>query len=303
LELTVRLRRSPRNPILKPTGNWWENRLVCNPGVVKLENGIHLVYTAKGEDGIARFGYARIEGLDRVVERLPHPIFQPEEWFEANGVEDPRLTLLEGKLHMLYAGKERDMARIASSTISPSDFAGKRWTWSRHRLLLPILVGVHNRNAALFPRRIRGRLALLHRPMWMSENIWLSYSYDGVHWYDHYEVLKPRPGYWDDAKVGAAGPPIELEDSWLLIYHGVEAKTWTYRLGYVLLDKDRPERVVYRCEEPILEPEREYERKGVAPNVVFSCGQAVVNGRLAIYYGGGDRVIGVAEAPLSDFKT
>lgn len=300
--MPLKLKRSPRNPILEPGGNWWENRLVCNPGVFEFKGSIHLIYTAKGEDGVARFGYARLEGIDRLVERLPHPVFQPEEWFEADGVEDPRLTLIDGILHMLYAGKEKDMARIAVSTISLEDFTGRKWAWSRHRLLLPVLVGVHNRNAALFPKRIRGRLALLHRPMWMSENIWLSYSYDGVHWYNHYEVLKPRPGYWDDAKVGAAGPPIELEDCWLLIYHGVEAKTWTYRLGYALLDKEKPERVLYRCKEPILEPEEEYERVGVAPNVVFSCGHAVIDGRLAVYYGAADRVIGVAEAPLNNFK-
>ncbi|PCN50358.1 glycosidase [Candidatus Geothermarchaeota archaeon ex4572_27] len=299
--MAVKLRRSSRNPILEPTSNWWESRLVCNPAVVHLDGRIHLVYTAKGEDDVARLGYARLRGVDEVEERLPYPIFQPEEWFEVHGVEDPRITVIDGEAIMFYACKEREMARIAVSTIRAEDFARRRWAWSRHRLLLPVLVGVHNRNAVLFPRRIDGRYVMLHRPMWMSENVWMSYSYDLKHWYNHKVVLEPRPGSWDDAKIGAAGPPIELEDYWLLIYHGVEASTWTYRLGYVLLDKERPDRVVYRCDEPILEPIEPYEREGVTPNVVFSCGHAVVDGVLHVYYGAADRVVCLASAPLKDF--
>ena len=251
--MTVKLERSPRNPLLTPTSNWWECKLVCNPGVVSLKGEIHLIYTAKGEDEIARFGYAKLKDIDKIEEKLPYPIFQPEEWFEVNGVEDPRITVMDGKLIMFYAGKERDMARIAISMINKEDFINKRWTWSRHRLLLPVLVGVHNRNAVLFPEKIDGRYVMLHRPMWMTENIWIAFSYDFWHWFNHREVIKVRLGYWGDAKVSAAGPPIKLEDCWLLIYHGVEAKTWTYRLGYVLLDEKNPERVIYRCEEPILE--------------------------------------------------
>ncbi len=294
----VKLERSSKNPLLTPTSNWWECKLVCNPAVVWLDKKIHLVYTAKGEDDIARLGYACLKNIDEVEERLPYPIFQPEEWFEVSSVEDPRITVMDDRLIMFYTGKERDMARIAVSTISIKDFVDKKWVWSRHRLLLPILVGVHNRNAVLFPKKIDGKYVMLHRPMWMSENIWISYSYDFWHWFNHKEILKVRPKHWDDAKVGSAGPPIELEDCWLLIYHGVEAKTWTYRLGYVLLDKNNPEKVLYRCEEPILEPKEEYEVKGVASNVVFSCGQLVVDDELIVYYGAADRVIGVAKTSI-----
>ncbi len=139
----------------------------------------------------------------------------------------------------------------------------------------------------------------------MAQNIWLSFSYDRIHWYDHKEILTARPGYWDDAKVGVAGPPIELEEEWLLIYHGVEAKTWTYRLGCVLLDRHHPEVVLERCEEPILEPVEDYELSSGSsnvvfspssgtPNVVFSCGAVVIENKLVLYYGAADRVIGVA---------
>lgn len=188
--------------------------------------------------------------------------------------------------------------RVCEAHISLSDLKEAKWAWSRHRLILPIMIGIHNRNAAYFPRRLDGRLALLHRPMTMAENIWLSFSHDRVHWYEHKEILKTRPFHWDDAKVGIAGPPIELEESRLTIYHGVEAGTWTYRLGCALLDRDHPEIVLDRCDHPILEPLEDYELRGTTPNVVFSCGATVFEDKLVLYYGASDRVIGVAVGEL-----
>ncbi len=294
----LKFQRSPRNPIVAPSQHWWETRLTCNAGAIKLGDRIHLFYTARGQDDVARIGYCRLNGYDQVEERLPYPVLVPEDWFEQDGVEDPRVIPLDGQVRVIYAGKERDMARPCETSIEPQHLLRGHWAWSKHRLLLPTMVGFHNRNVAYFPRRIGDRYALLHRPMTLAEHVWLSYSYDLVHWYDHREILAPRHGYWDDAKVGIAGPPLELDDCWLLIYHGVEARTWTYRLGYVLLDKEVPEHVLERSEEPILEPEEEYERVGVAPNVVFSCG-AVLDGRtLVLYYGAADKVLCVAWAEI-----
>jgi predicted GH43/DUF377 family glycosyl hydrolase len=309
VELDLKLTRSKKNPILGPTNREWENKLVFNPGVIQLGNKIHLIYRAHGEDGIARLGYAKLKNVDEVEERLPYPVFSPGEWFEPDGVEDARLVAIEDRIFMLYASKDKDMARVCESHIPISDFIDTMWTWSRHRLVLPIMVGIHNRNATYFPKRLEGRLAMLHRPITMAQNIWLSFSYDRIHWYDHKEVLTSRPGYWDDAKVGVAGPPIELEEGWLLIYHGVEAKTWTYRLGCALLDRDHPEVVLERCEGPILEPVEDYELSGGTPNaafspsrgtpnVVFSCGTVVIENKLVLYYGAADKVIGVAVGDL-----
>ncbi len=309
MALELKLKRSEKNPILNPTNRGWENKLVFNPGVLKLGDKIHLIYRAHGEDGIARLGYARLKNIDEVEERLPYPVFSPGEWFEPDGVEDARLVAIGDRIFMIYTGKDKDMGRVCESYIPTKDFIDTMWTWSRHRLLLPIMVGIHNRNATYFPRRLEDRLALLHRPITMAQNIWLSFSYDRIHWYDHKEILKARPGYWDDAKVGVAGPPIELEEGWLLIYHGVEARTWTYRLGCALLDKHHPEIVHWRCEEPILEPVEDYElSSGTSnaafspssgtPNVVFSGGAVVVDNKLVLYYGAADKVIGVAVGDL-----
>lgn len=305
MEFDLKLTRSEKNPILKPTNRGWETKLVFNPAVVQLGGKTHLLYRAHGEDNVARFGYARMSGIDEVEERLPYPVFSPGEWFEPDGVEDPRLVTIGNRIYMIYAGKDKEMAHVCESHISVSDFIENKWTWSRHRLVLPIMVSIHNRNATYFPRRVHGRLALIHRPVTMAQNMWISFSYDGIHWYDHKELLTPRPFHWDDAKVGVAGPPIELEEGWLLIYHGVEARTWTYRLGYVLLDSNHPDVVQWRCDGPLLEPVEDYELSGGdstissgAPDVVFSCGTAVIENKLVVYYGAGDRAIGVAVGDL-----
>jgi predicted GH43/DUF377 family glycosyl hydrolase len=309
MELSLKLTRSKKNPILGPTNREWENKLVFNPGVIQVGGKIHLLYRAHGEDSIAHLGYARLKNIDEVEERLTYPVFSPEEWFEPNGVEDPRLIAIDDRIHMIYSAKDKDMARVAESHISVSDFIENKWRWSKHRLVLPIMVSIHNRNATYFPRRLEGKLVLLHRPVTMAQNIWLSYSYDSIHWYDHKEILMPRSFHWDDAKVGVAGPPIELEEGWLLLYHGVEAKTWTYRLGCALLDKGHPEIVEARCSESILEPAEDYEissdSSSVAfsplsgtPNVVFSCGAVVIENKLVLYYGAADKVIGVAVGDL-----
>ena len=116
--------------------------------------------------------------------------------------------------------------------------------------------------------------------------------------------MKPRKGMWDGYKSGIAGPPLRLNNSWLLIYHGVEQKQAgrfgrVYRLGFALIDLKDPEKILYRCEKPIFEPVKNYELKGQVPNVVFSCAAVIKGKTLFVYYGGADTVIGVATADIS----
>ena len=122
MALDIKLQRSKKNPILGPTDRWWENKLVSNAGVLQLGGKVYLLYTAHGEDGIARLGYARLKNIDEVEERLPYPIFVPEEWFESTGVEDPRLIVIDDRVFMLYAGKEKDWARVCEAHIFLKDF-------------------------------------------------------------------------------------------------------------------------------------------------------------------------------------
>lgn len=281
------------NPILKPLKRHpWESRYVFNPAVARLGGRVHILYRAMGEDMISRLGYASSEDGYHIDERLPHPVFEPTGPNEKHGCEDPRLTCLDGKCVMTYTAFG-DIYQIGITTISVEDILGKVWDWGERIFPFP---NMKNKNAVIFPRRFDGRYVMLHR---IEPDIHVAYSDDLRSWDNDRVVMRPRPGRWDCMKIGAAGPPIELDDGWLLIYHGVDE--WrTYRLGVAMLDREDPERVTYRSEAPILEPTERYERFGISPNVVFSCGGVLIDSRLLLYYGCADTVIGVATYELDE---
>jgi predicted GH43/DUF377 family glycosyl hydrolase len=281
------------NPILKPIESHpWESRYVFNPAMIRLGDRIHIFYRAMGEDMISRLGYASSKDGYSIDERLLYPVFEPTTPYEWRGCEDPRLTYLEGRCVMTYTAYG-DIYQIGITSISPESIIEKSWEWGERYYPFP---NVRNKNAVIFPGRVGGRYAMFHR---LDPDIYISYSEDLRNWDEPRLVMSPRPESWDSVKIGAAGPPIELGSGWLLIYHGVD-RDRTYRLGAAIFDKDDPERVVFRSESPILEPDEDYERFGYVPNVVFSCGSVLIGNRLLISYGGADTVIGVATLDLNE---
>ena len=285
------MKRFEGNPILEPiSSHRWESRMVFNVAAVNLDDTIHLVYRAVGDDGISRLGYASSSDGYHIDERLPDPIFEPSNESERDGCEDPRLTHLEGRCVMTYTALRslvRCAFQVGMTTISTDDFLHKRWDWGER--LLPFQ-GIRNKDAVVFPRKIDGRYVMYHR---IEPDVCVAYSDDLQRWCDIKTILEPRVGMWDGFKVGAAGPPIEVSDGWLFIYHGVNFDK-VYRLGVAMVDKDDPENVVYRSEDPILEPAEDYERFGKVPNVVFSCGAVPLDDKILVYYGGADTVVCVA---------
>ena len=300
------LKRYIKNPILKPIkAHDWE-KYVYNCAAIVLDNRVHIVYRALGRDRISRLGYASSKDGFRIDERLKKPIFVPKLEFEKpmvkcnySGVEDPRLTRIGSRIYMLYAGLDGRIAQSFMASIEVEDFLQKKWNWKRHGIIFP---DIDNRNTGLFPEKLNGKYVLYTRFM---PNIWVSYSKNLKNWSKPKIVMKPRKGMWDEYKIGIAGPPIRLNNSWLLIYHGVEQKQAgvtgrVYRLGFVLIDLKNPEKILYRCKKPIFEPVKDYELKGRIPNVVFSCAAVVKEKKLFLYYGGADTVIGVATADISN---
>jgi predicted GH43/DUF377 family glycosyl hydrolase len=280
----MHLDRHPANPILEPIPDHsWEARNVFNCGVLDHEGKVVLIYRGQGWDtDVSHLGYA--ESDDGVAfTRLPEPVFSPETPDEVNGVEDPRLTVLDGRIQMLYTAWSPEAIQVGRA--STTDFH----TWQRHGIAFP---GPDNKDAALFPRKVNGRYVAFHR---IPPSMWVAYSDDLVTWGDYQEIMAPREGCYDDLKLGAGGPPIETERGWLVIYHGVD-RGKVYRLGVALLDLDDPTKVLNRPKAPILEPEEPWELVGDVPNVVFTCGTAERDGQYLVYYGGADRVIGLATA-------
>ncbi|MFQ6085076.1 MAG: glycosidase [Candidatus Bathyarchaeia archaeon] len=297
------LRRYPGNPILKPIEEHpWEARCVFNCAAY-YHHGVHIVYRGMGLDHRSKLGYAYSRDGYTIDERLHHPIFEPVEEFESRGCEDPRLTQLDDRLYMVYTGYDGKKAHVCMASIKVDDFLSKNWKWERYGdILSPLPIpNKDDKDACLFPEKIGGKYVLIHR---IPPDIWIAYSNDLRSWFGHKIIARPRAGLWDEAKIGAAGPPIKTERGWLLIYHGVEWKKdgrfGTYRLGRMILDLDDPERVLFRSKYPILEPELEYEEQGYVANVVFSCGNVIIGDEILVYYGGADMVICVATAKLSD---
>ena len=165
-----------------------------------------------------------------------------------------------------------------------------------------------NRNGVLFPRRFGDRYLMLSRP---SDNghtpfgdIFLSESPDLVHWGRHRHVMAPKAWTWGSTKIGAGPIPIETEEGWLLIYHGVltSCNGFVYSMGAALLDRDEPWKVIARGSDYLLSPQVPYEQVGDVQNVVFPCAALVdrATDRLTIYYGGADTVTCMAHGHLSE---
>ncbi len=283
----MRLQRYPHNPILLPNPvHAWEALNVFNAAVVYHNGLFHMLYRAQGLDYVSHIGYAVSEDGFH-WSRLDRPVLSPREPWEARGVEDPRITHLDGVFYMTYTGYSARGTRAAMARST------NLITWERMGIILP---NENNKDHTLFPEKVNGRYALLHR---RPPDIWLAYSDDLVHWTDHRIIMRPRPGTWEHLKIGAGGPPIKTPVGWLIVYHAVDARH-VYRLGAALLDLEDPSLVRHRSPEPILEPEETWEVKGDVPNVVFACANVVVDGTLYVYYGGADRVMAVATCPLDD---
>jgi predicted GH43/DUF377 family glycosyl hydrolase len=298
------------NPILRGVAEHpWESKYVFNPGTMRLNGKIYILYRASGEDEVSRIGLAISSDGFNIDERLEEPIFEPMDKWEKRGCEDPRPILIKERIYMLYTAYDSVTAQIALASIALNDFLGRRWSqWKRHGLVFP---GFDNKDATLFPEMFDGRHIMYHR---IDPSIWVSSSerLDSP-WprEDHRILLGPGAGMaWDGLKIGGGCQPIKTKYGWLLIYHGVD-QSFVYRLGVLLVALDDPYKLVYRSPNPVLEPEEAYEigEEGCyVPNVVFTCGavpsvdKEVIedNDEVLVYYGAADTVVCVATAKVSD---
>jgi predicted GH43/DUF377 family glycosyl hydrolase len=281
------------NPILGPIpGHHWESRYVFNPAMFEAGGRVHFLYRAMGEDMISRIGYASSTDGYKIDERLKVPVFEPLNPCETRGVEDPRVTVMGANCLMTYTAFG-GIPQIGITSIAMNDILEKKWVWRERVYPFP---GVINKNSALFPRKMGEDYVLFHR---IDPNICIAYSKDLTHWSDSGPVMRPRENHWDCLKIGIAGQPLELKEGWLQIYHGVDYNR-IYRLGALLLDTEDPKKILYRSEEPFLEPLEDYECNGLVPNVVFSCGAVIRGDEVLISYGASDSVICVSNFKIDE---
>jgi beta-1,2-mannobiose phosphorylase / 1,2-beta-oligomannan phosphorylase len=306
----IRLNRFEGNPIIKPDPKLaWQSRAVFNPTALYEYGRVHLAYRAMSEDNTSVIGFASSGDGYNFDDRPSEPIYTPREPFEAklvpggnSGCEDPRLTVIGDTVYMLYtAFNGRSEPRVALTYIKTDDFVARCWNWSRPILISP--PNVPDKDAALFPKKIQGKYAILHR---LGTSIWLDYvdnlQFGDNKWLKGSIIMSPKDELPDTEKVGISGPPIETKEGWLLLYHCVSRKTqpMTYYVAAALLNLKDPSKVLARRKVPILQPETPYELYGQVNNVVFPCGAVVIGDDLFVYYGGADSVIGVATMKLPE---
>ena len=210
---------------------------------------------------------------------------------ESRGMEDARFvrfTADDGRVTYYATYTAYDGFSILPQLIETTDFLS---------FTISTLNGdaAQNKGMALFPRQIGGKYAMLSRKD--RENLHLATSNDVHHWNDVVELYRPRAA-WELLQIGNCGSPIETEEGWLVLIHGVGPMR-RYAIGALLLDLDDPRRVIGQLREPIIEPD-ETEREGYVPNVVYTCGAIVHGERLVIPYGFSDAGIAVGHVALAD---
>jgi len=238
----------------------------------------------------------RLVGSTHVIEfdrstHLAQRVIMPAAAEESNGMEDARFTRFigeDGTVDYRATYTAYDGRRIAPRLLTSPDLRVFHTHW---------LAGsaARNKGMALFPRLVNGRHLALCRSD--GENLSLASSADGLSW-NVQQVVHAPAAAWETLQVGNCGPPIETERGWLVLTHGVGAMR-AYSIGAILLELDDPSVVVGVLSHPLLEPEAD-ERDGYVPNVVYSCGGLIHDGRLWLPYGIGDARIGVAQVPVDE---
>ncbi|HEY5067759.1 MAG TPA: glycoside hydrolase family 130 protein [Xanthobacteraceae bacterium] len=247
---------------------------IAADGSVAVDPTARLAAVPKIQSWISTPNGDDVEVTFRDDEELSERIIFPITNSQANGIEDARFVeFIDDARRTFYATYTAYSGRaIRSELIETTDFRSFRMT---------SLGGsaARNKGMALFPRKIDGRYAMIGRQD--NENLYLIYSDDLYTWDGGQCILQPEYP-WEFVQIGTCGSPIELDDCWLLLTHGV-GPVRKYSIGAALLDKKDPSKVLARSREPLVRPEST-EREGYVPNVVYTCGAMRHNDRIILPY-------------------
>jgi beta-1,2-mannobiose phosphorylase / 1,2-beta-oligomannan phosphorylase len=320
--------------ILEKTNLEFENKSVWNPACIQVGGITHMFYRATNHNDISSIGYCQLKD-NKVVRRLKEPILFPEYDYEKKGVEDPRITFLEGTYYLFYTAFDGRNARIAYATsnnlvnfvkkglLSPNITYEKASEIFRQKNLkeeyfisklhletkFKGLNFIWDKDALLFPKKINNQFALNHRIRPdiqiiyfqnfkdLTDDYWETYLKE----LKKYILLEPKFQF-ENQYIGGGCPPIETKDGWLIIYHGVENTSFgkIYHACAALLDLKNPLKVLGRLRKPLFSPKASWEKSGITDNVVFPTGVVVRDGRLHIYYGAADELIAAKSINLTE---
>jgi len=286
--------RFPGNPILTKDDVPYSVATVHNAAVVIHSNEYIMIFRSHRLNGQSILGLARSnDGYKFIVE--PEPFMMSSDEYDEFGVEDPRITHIEGAYLLTYSAYSPYGVRVGLARTN--DF--------KEVERIAYITQPDMRNVVIFPEKFGEYYVRLDRPhtelsRW---SMWISYSKDLIHWGRSKIVMRSQFYRWDAMKLGPGIPPIKTEMGWLNIYHGVfeTMAGAVYRLGIALHDLQDPSKIIGVGDRWILEPEDPWERVGYVPNVVFSCAAVPENdGTLKIYWGGADTVMCVGTANIQE---
>lgn len=293
--------RYSQNPIIGrraiPSSN-----SIFNSAVVPFEDGFAGVFRCDSKSiSMDIFAGFSKDGINWEINHTPIQ-FQgdDEEILKREYRYDPRVCFIEDRYYITWCNGYHGPTIGIAYTFDFKTF------YQLENAFLPF-----NRNGVLFPRKINGKYAMVSRP---SDNghtpfgdIFFSESPDLTYWGKHRFVMGTVPGdtsAWQITKIGPGPTPIETDEGWLMIYHGVinTCNGFVYRMGCALLDIDQPWKVKMRSKDYILGPEELYECVGDVPNVTFPCATLTDSetGKICIYYGCADSVTGIAFTTIDD---
>jgi predicted GH43/DUF377 family glycosyl hydrolase len=280
---------------LRAVGEGHVSSLTFRAGTIAADGSLAVDPTARLASS-PRIGYRvsgptgdDVEVVFRSDEDISERIIFPVTESQSHGIEDARFVeFSDGGRKTYYATYTAySGTAIRSELIETRDFISFRMT--------PLLgAATHNKGMALFPRRINGKYAMIARQD--NENLYLIYSSDLYTWAGGQAILKPQFP-WEFVQIGNCGSPIELDEGWLLLTHGV-GPVRKYSIGAALLDKNDPSKVLARSREPLLRPEPS-EREGYVPNVVYTCGAMRHNDQVVLPYAVSDTYSNVATITIS----
>lgn len=319
--------------ILEKTDLPFENKGVLNPACIEVNGVTHMFYRAINKQKISSIGYCQIVN-NKVIKRLNKPILFPWYNYEKRGLEDPRIVFLDGLYYLFYTAFDGQNALVAYATskdlvhfskkglISPKitydeaeDIFRDSGVEKKYILFEQIYkkrrghdVLLWEKDASLFPKKINGKFALMHRVLpgiqviyfddfsQLTNDYWRKYLKE----LNHYIIIDPKY-HFEDRNIGGGCPPIETEKGWLLIFHAVEDTKIgrVYHAGAVLVDLNDPTKVVGLLKKPLFSPKKPWEKKGNTKNVVFPTGVVLENGLLYIYYGAADTCIAAKSIKLN----
>src|ERR1035437_7245994 len=285
------------NPVLTVEDIPFRANSILNAGAVRFNNEYLLLCRVELPVGKSSFVLARSkDGKKFKVD--DRPCLNPGDHGEFNhltewGIEDPCIVSIENKYLITYTGY---------SILLPLVMLAETVDFKNFRILGPV-TEPSNKDSALFPEKINGYFWKMDRPSSDYHNsIWLNRSTDLIHWGGFRFMIKPLLGTWAADKIGGSTPPVKTNKGWLFLFHGVRifGTSSIYKIGVMLVDIDKPWIVRGFSHEPILSPDKLFERVGDVQNVVFTNGWFVEdNGDVKIYYSGADTNICLAETNIN----